>query len=710
MSHAARKTFRLLTLLVVPILAGVAHAGGGPENVLLVVNSRSWASISVANHYIRLREIPAENVLFLDWSEQLPSTDVETFRQKILRPILATIENNELEDHIDYIVYSSDFPWSVDAHGDVQHLKLPSYLIPNGSLTGMTYLWPLVWARRPDWLALNSNHYFRPEHPEPGVPATHAFRSWYGWANNGALLEAGGQHYILSATLAVTSGRGNSLAEVVDYLTRSAQADGTMPKGTIYFDQNQDIRAQCRAPKFPAAVEQLARLGVNAEIVRDALPRARPDVQGVMAGLPDFSWSQSLSTIRPGAICENLTSAGAWFRPGDMQTPLTEWLRYGAAGSSGTVVEPYLIDAKFPAPSMHVHYARGSSLAEAYYQAVASPYQLLIVGDALCQPWARRPQIAIAGLTAGETVSGKRMLEAKVSPASADRVQWLLDGHRMAVATPGDRIQVECDTLPDGYHELRAVAIDSGNLETQGRAIVPFSIAAHGHRCQLAASTSSPSWDKPLRLTCTAPGASQIVVCQQTRVMAKVAGEQTSLEVAPQVLGLGPVRLEAFASFPDSSQPVRSQPLELNVSCGPFSPAVELAREQVVVPGFEVVIGDAEPQIVQEMQGERWITRYGGAPGMPFAISGVVDVKSDDVYQLQVRFFGSLKCEVDGRQVFTGTGGNYNVNYIPVPLAAGLHRVRLLGTLGDPPTFELQFGSGDMQFLNPKLLKRIAGP
>jgi hypothetical protein len=336
---------------IVLLLTSVAQAGGGPENVLLVVNRRSWASISVANHYISLRNLPSENVLYLDWPDSLQTTDIESFRQRILRPILDAIERNELDDHIDYVVYSSDFPWSIDGHSEMQAVKLPDYLNPVGSLTGMTYLWPLIWGRRPEWVTLNSNHYVRPPRALPGVPATQAFRSWYGWSNDGALLEAGGQHYMLSTTLAVTGGRGNSLAEVVEYLTRSSGADGTRPKGTIYFDDTNDIRAQCRQPRFRAAVDELEQLGVHAEIVRDAMPRARSDVHGVMAGVADFSWPKTLSRILPGAICEHLTSSGGMLNDGAGQTPLIEWLRYGAAGSSGTVVEPFLIEARaWPKP------------------------------------------------------------------------------------------------------------------------------------------------------------------------------------------------------------------------------------------------------------------------------------------------------------------------------------------------------------------------
>ena len=42
--------------------------------------------------------------------------------------------------------------------------------------------------------------------------------------------------------LAVTSGRGNSVPEVIEYLRRAASADGTQPEGTIYYMQNSDRR------------------------------------------------------------------------------------------------------------------------------------------------------------------------------------------------------------------------------------------------------------------------------------------------------------------------------------------------------------------------------------------------------------------------------------------------------------------------------------
>ena len=74
MPNKRRKMWRVRTSLVACLIAGllsafpaqVAYGGGGPENIFLVVNRQSWASQTVANHYIHLRKIPPGNVLYLD--------------------------------------------------------------------------------------------------------------------------------------------------------------------------------------------------------------------------------------------------------------------------------------------------------------------------------------------------------------------------------------------------------------------------------------------------------------------------------------------------------------------------------------------------------------------------------------------------------------------------------------------------------------------
>ncbi len=95
-------------------------------------------------------------------------------------------------------------------------------------------------------------------------------------------------------------------------------------------------------------------------------------------GSASFAWIASGSKLVPGAIAENLTSLNGKM-DGVGQTKLTEYLAHGAAGSSGAVEEPYSLQQKFPLPFIHETYARGATLAEAFYQSVLGPYQLLIV-------------------------------------------------------------------------------------------------------------------------------------------------------------------------------------------------------------------------------------------------------------------------------------------------------------------------------------------
>lgn len=54
--------------LVVCTLASDAFAGGGPENLILVVNVDSASSKLLANHYIHGRGIPRSNVIYLEGS------------------------------------------------------------------------------------------------------------------------------------------------------------------------------------------------------------------------------------------------------------------------------------------------------------------------------------------------------------------------------------------------------------------------------------------------------------------------------------------------------------------------------------------------------------------------------------------------------------------------------------------------------------------
>jgi len=546
----------LVVSLVTGGMAGTARGGGGPEGVFLVVNPTSAESLAVANAFARLRNVPPINVFMLPWTGGDEATTVARFRGEILAPILRAIDSRRLATQIDCVVYSSGFPWRIDYVDELPAGLRENDKFPSASLTGMTMLYGAVQSGTPGWLDPESNDYYRPLDPS-GVPAsTCGFRGWYGWGQQGELMEAGGSRYLLAAILGVTAGRGNSVAEITAYLRSAASADGTKPKGTIYFVTNSDVRTTTRSGVFPTAVKALTALGVQAEIVNGTLPVRKRDVAGLMTGTPTFDWNASGSTILPGAICENLTSFGGIFTPSAGQTPLSEFLRAGAAGSSGTVTEPFSLQAKFPHASIQVHYARGASLAEAFYQSVHAPYQLLVVGDPLCQPWATIPKVEVVTaadsklLESGARVSGTLDLEPRASlpeGGTADRFELFVDGVRVAQAGLGERLSLDTSAMADGHHELRVVAITSSRVETQGRAIIDVVVANHDddRGLELAVEPRRVNRSGTVRIAVTGKGVEGAVVFAMGRVLGRTTAAEESIEVPAEVLGVGPVTIRA---------------------------------------------------------------------------------------------------------------------------------------------------------------------
>ncbi len=574
----SRHGFIILSLLLLAWPAS-ATAGVGPENVLLVVNPSSPASMCIANHYVQLRQIPADNVLYLPWNPNEEHVAVDAFRKKILLPILQTISDRRLGNQIDAVVYSSDFPWAVRLDADVQKFlkempqpttsskkpEWPTVLTPVGSINGLTYLWQPVLAGAKDYFDLQNNYYMREATGSKHEVSTAGFRGNRLYDKYGEVVASGGRRFFLSMMLGVTQGRGNTVPEVLDYLRRSVKADGTHPKGTIYFVQNSDIRSKVRHALFPDAVRELKSLGVAAEIVYGTVPMTKNDVQGVIMGTADFNWRASGSTILPGAICEHFTSYAGIMSSKASQTPLSEFLRYGAAGASGTVTEPYAIPQKFPSPMVQVHYARGCTLVEAFYQSIHGPYQQLIVGDPLCQPWAKIPRVSVEGVKSGETIKG--LLKIKPKAAAAERFELFVDGVRLAQCKPGETLPLDTVKIADGYHELRIVAVGPAPIESQGRQIIPIDVANGDRKIKVALTGAAP-WkaDKPLIISVQSPGSKGILVSQGSRALISVKGAEGRIELPANALGAGPVRLRVVGlGDGDAASNVVAEPLDVTL-------------------------------------------------------------------------------------------------------------------------------------------------
>ena len=144
---------------------------------------------------------------------------------------------------------------------------MPKQITPVGSLNGLTYLWQSVLKGEADYLDLQSNRYTRlPLAQQKNMP-TLGFRSAWQFGPHGELVESQGKslpaiHGLGRYVRPGQHGGGNP----ADTLSAAQAADGTHPRGTIYFVKNEDIRSRVRDDLFPQAVKEtrgVGRIGAN---------------------------------------------------------------------------------------------------------------------------------------------------------------------------------------------------------------------------------------------------------------------------------------------------------------------------------------------------------------------------------------------------------------------------------------------------------------
>ncbi len=672
--------------LVAAVLSGLApgraHAGGGPETTVVVVNARSPSSIRVANEYVRRRGIPASHVIPLHAVPHLAVIGIDEFRTKMWAPVKAHLERLGILDRADVIAWSTEMPYGVDFTADKKLAGTPP-LTPTASLTSMTYFARKVEAKDADgYLDAYGNRYYRrapgetgsgprahteaeqaalreaskaliekdwakaaaayakflstygddpvqhynyacclarlghlPEalaalaravekgfteaeatakdpdleplrgKPEfeallakmaaaaaaaaaaqaqgDGVTPAHGFRASSAWTGDAlpvddpALAKDSTDRYFLSTLLGYTGPWGNSIPEVQSCLATAADSDGTNPDGTFYFLKNGDVRATTREPRFQLAIQALESLGRKAVVLSKddpgqtgILPVGKDDVLGACVGTAGFDWPASKSRLVAGAIAEHLTSHGGQFDHGG-QTKCSAWIRAGAAGSSGTVYEPYSVQWKFPVPHIQVHYVEGCSLAEAFYQSVAGPYQLVILGDPLARPFAKFGKIALEAGAA--PLAGTVSFTPTVTPAEGrpvGKVELWVDGVPAGEAAPGAPLAWDTTTVEDGAHEVRVVAVESDRIETRTGMSAVVTVANGGPLPTLVVP-KSVAFDGTFAWSGRAPGATKVELLRGAWKVAEadVKGDafRGSMHVAEAGLGLGTVTLQVRA-------------------------------------------------------------------------------------------------------------------------------------------------------------------
>lgn len=519
---------RLRSICCIAVVGvALSAAALGPHELLVLVNPDSPESLAIANRFVELRGVPPENIVCLPLppsaSEAAAEITPEDFAKHIWQPALETARKRGIEDHVLAWIFSAGFPARLQG-------------APPVSLTGAVFARNQLPPADLVTTGLFASVLFRGP-ASPGGEEAETLSLDVAAAGLGARMP------MASMMLGWTGSRGLTLEESLAVLDRGAASDGARPRGPIYLLTNGDIRSRCRDWQFSRAADQIAVAGLRV-VTGEKFPSRASGVAGLMIGSADPPIGE-IQDWAPGAFAEHLTSFAAEFHQ-PIQAKLTEWLRAGASCSAGTVAEPFSLWTKFPSARIFAHLGAGATMLDALAQSVASPMQLLAIGDPLAQPWGRRMSVALEG---PDEVQGTAVFQGRTKPdASINQWLFLLDG-RVVASGASPECSLNASSLMPGAHTLRAIAYGQPPIRSQGWAERIIRVPSTHPPVTLRATESG---GEP-RVIAQAPGSSRIVLYHWGRRVAELSGEGAEWILPRDIMGAGKISLEAVAQYPDGA-------------------------------------------------------------------------------------------------------------------------------------------------------------
>ncbi len=400
---------RIILIFLLLLCAGLTYAGGGPQQVLIVMNANSRDSMEVGNAYRRARAIPYQQTITLTTTTdfQIP---VATYLEQIETPIRAFLKNQQLTDEITCIVLTCGVPQMVSLGGGVSTASLLSAM----NLPPRTAL----------QFTPQANPYFQSS--EAFAHSSPACKGMY----------------------LVTVLSGYHTADILALIDHGVAAEGTAPTGHFIFQLNPTVH-----PQVDALSRMLAINNFHAEV----LTAPPVDRHGLMGYFSEGSFSglsrdvvQGFSFL-PGAlvdIIQPFSAAPANFDEilDPVLLPISAFVQAGASGIHGMVGDTDRKTAPIlcTPDTLLTKYTEGYSLAESFFSAMPTLNTGdIVLGDPLCSPYAQRPIItaemdtgAVKGITPIRVSASSPALDTTISG-----IDLYLDNHFLTtVYEPGSTL------------------------------------------------------------------------------------------------------------------------------------------------------------------------------------------------------------------------------------------------------------------------------
>ena len=100
------------------------QAGGSGLNTVVVVNQTSSNSCELGNYFCERRQVPPQNVLYINWSGGNTLWTSNDFQTNLVIPLLNMLAARQLTNQIDYVVLSMDIPFQTSFGSSCQQHDL----------------------------------------------------------------------------------------------------------------------------------------------------------------------------------------------------------------------------------------------------------------------------------------------------------------------------------------------------------------------------------------------------------------------------------------------------------------------------------------------------------------------------------------------------------------------------------------------------------
>jgi uncharacterized protein (TIGR03790 family) len=444
-------------------------AGGSGLNTVVIANQASSNSCELANFYCQQRQIPPQNVLYINWTggnTMWGSNDLQT---TLVTPLLNMLASEGLTNQINYLVLSMDIPFQTSDGSSI-----------NSTTSALFYGLRLGTGSDP-------------------LGITNSYAASEAIFSPGATVGSPGYSFL---TTMIT---GNSLTQAEELVEQGVASDGTFPQQPVVLAKSSDTARNIRYVYFDNAIFDVNILGVSS-ILRtntDLISWPTPCL-GYETGLANFSVPQGLFV--PGAMADSLTSYGGVIFGNSGQTSLLAFTTNGAAGSYGTVAEPEDDTQKFPNPEVYFYQARGFSAAESYYQSVNVPYLGLMVAEPLAAPFAQPGHGEWGTNLANVVLSGTTNLSVAVSAHDGNhplqQIDLFVDGVYFTTLTnlapcPGNMLTTTLNGYPVSYAVPPNATLGTvaAGLAAQINAVTnatQIAAKAYGNRIELECIATNP--------------------------------------------------------------------------------------------------------------------------------------------------------------------------------------------------------------------------